>query len=94
MPRSRKRARHELSTKPLADLGYSSPLLANGTRLLVFSNSSFSNSSPSIAVLDASDLDELTYEKKGELSSYSHRLTVSGDLALWYHGLEVVDLGD
>ncbi|WP_437828411.1 hypothetical protein [Sorangium sp. So ce1153] len=89
MPRSRKRARHELSTKPLADLGYSSPLLANGTRLLVFSNSS-----PSIAVLDASDLDELTYEKKGELSSYSHRLTVSGDLALWYHGLEVVDLGD
>ncbi|XXX74279.1 beta-propeller domain-containing protein [Sorangium sp. So ce134] len=82
----------ELATKSFAELSYGSPLLADGTRLLVTSSGP-----PSIAVIDASDLDALTYETKGELSSYIYRVTLDGDRALCslgHHGLEVVDLGD
>ncbi|WP_437721952.1 beta-propeller domain-containing protein [Sorangium sp. So ce861] len=84
--------RIELVRKPFAELSYSSPLFADGTRLLVSSYSP-----PSLSVIDASDLDALTFETKGELSSYVHRVTVDGDRALCSlgpHGLEVVDLGD
>ncbi|KYF78575.1 hypothetical protein BE20_07785 [Sorangium cellulosum] len=84
--------RIELVRKPFAELTHSSPLFADGTRLLVSSHSP-----PSLAVIDASDLDALTYETKGELSSYIYRVTVDGDRALCslgHNGLEVVDLGD
>ncbi|WP_437753314.1 beta-propeller domain-containing protein [Sorangium sp. So ce1389] len=82
----------ETATRPSAELGFGGPLLADGKRLLISSYSP-----PSIAVLDAADLDELTYETKGELSSYTYQVTVSGDRALCslgHHGLEIVDLGD
>ncbi|WP_437808938.1 beta-propeller domain-containing protein [Sorangium sp. So ce1078] len=87
-----KEGRIELATKAIADFSFSSPLLADGTRLLVASSYP-----PSIAILDASDLDELTYETKGETSSYAYRVTLDGDRALCslgHHGLEIVDLGD
>ncbi|WP_437304108.1 beta-propeller domain-containing protein [Sorangium sp. So ce388] len=82
----------ETATRLSAELGFGGPLLADGKRLLLSSYSP-----PSIAVLDAADLDELTYETKGELSSYPTRVTVSGDRALCplgHYGLEVVDIGD
>ncbi|WP_437574975.1 beta-propeller domain-containing protein [Sorangium sp. So ce887] len=82
----------ELVTKPIPELSNASPVLADGTRLLVSGYSP-----PSLAVLDASDLDELTYETKAELSSYVYRVTLDGDRALCslgHHGLEVVDLGN
>ncbi|AUX35775.1 MULTISPECIES: beta-propeller domain-containing protein [Sorangium] len=82
----------ELARKPFAELGYSSPLIADGTRLLVASYSP-----PSLAVIDGSDVGALTYETKGELSAPVSRVTLDGDRALCslgHHGLEVVDLGD
>ncbi|XXY52993.1 beta-propeller domain-containing protein [Sorangium sp. So ce269] len=82
----------ETATQTSAEIGFGGPLLADGKRLVISSYSP-----PSIAVLDAADLDELTYETKGELSSYTYQVTVSGDRALCslgHHGLEVVDLGD
>ncbi len=80
----------ELVTKSVPD--NASPVLADGTRLLVSGYSP-----PSLAVLDASNLDKLTYETKAELSSYVYRVTLDGDRALCslgHHGLEVVDLGN
>ncbi|WP_438025785.1 beta-propeller domain-containing protein [Sorangium sp. So ce233] len=76
------------------EIGHVAPLLADGTRLVVASAQP-----PAISVLDATDLDDLTFERKGELSSYAYQdpVTVSGDRALCslgQYGLEVVDLGD
>ncbi|WP_437285795.1 beta-propeller domain-containing protein [Sorangium sp. So ce406] len=82
----------DVATQPLEDLDYGWPILADDARLVIASYNP-----PSIAVLDAADLDELTYETKGELSSYTHRVTISGDRALCslgHYGLEIVDLGD
>ncbi|WP_437733647.1 beta-propeller domain-containing protein [Sorangium sp. So ce1335] len=76
------------------EMGHVVPLLADGTRLVVAGAEP-----PAISVLDATDLDALTFERKGELSSYAYRdpVTVSGDRALCslgLYGIEVVDLGD
>lgn len=82
----------EVATKALEGLNHGWPIAAAGKRVIMSSYNP-----PSIGVVDASDLDELTYETKGELSSYVYRVTVSGDQALCslgHHGLEVVDLGD
>ncbi|WP_437828417.1 beta-propeller domain-containing protein [Sorangium sp. So ce1153] len=82
----------ELAPQTDSEIRFGWPLLADGKRLLLSSYSP-----PSLVVLDAADLDELTYETKGELSSYPTRVTVSGDRALCplgHYGLEVVDIGD
>ncbi|WP_437731574.1 beta-propeller domain-containing protein [Sorangium sp. So ce1335] len=82
----------EVVTKELDELNYGWPISADGKRAVVASYYP-----PTIGVIDATDLGEVTYETKGELSSYSHKVTVSGDLALCslgHHGLDIVDLGD
>ncbi|MGK3990259.1 beta-propeller domain-containing protein [Sorangium sp. So ce136] len=84
--------RIEIAPQTDSEIRFGWPLLADGKRLLVSSYNP-----PSLVVLDAADLDELTYETKGELSSTPNRVTVSGDRALCplgHYGLEVVDLGD
>ncbi|WP_437276197.1 beta-propeller domain-containing protein [Sorangium sp. So ce375] len=82
----------ELASKelPSADVGW--PQAVDGTRI-VFG----SYYPPTLSVLDAADLDELTFETKRELSGYLSSVTVSGDSALCSlgnYGLQVVDLGD
>jgi hypothetical protein len=52
---------------------------------------------PSISVLDATDLDALSYEREADLDGYVQSVSLSGDLALcslgpW--GLVSVDVGD
>jgi hypothetical protein len=72
-------------------LTYGSPLAAVGQRLVLASYGP-----PMLSVVDASDLDDITVEEKGELSSYVYQVTVAGDRALCslgHYGLEVVDLG-
>ncbi|WP_437851941.1 beta-propeller domain-containing protein [Sorangium sp. So ce363] len=82
----------DVAMKELSSPDAGWPRAVDGTRLLLAGYNP-----PGLSVLDAADLDELTLEMKGELSSYVSQVTISGDTALcalWYHGLEVVDLGD
>ncbi|WP_437973910.1 beta-propeller domain-containing protein [Sorangium sp. So ce295] len=82
----------DVAMKELSSPDAGWPRAVDGTRLLLAGYNP-----PGLSVLDAADLDELTLEMKGELSSYVSQVTISGDnalCALWYHGLEVVDLGD
>ncbi|AUX46202.1 hypothetical protein SOCE26_077070 [Sorangium cellulosum] len=82
--------RIRVATQTSAEIGQGQPLLADGTRLILSTYNP-----PAIAVLDAADLDELTFERKGELSSYAHQVTLAGDralCALGHYGLDVVDL--
>lgn len=52
-------------------------------------------STPGIHVLDATDLSDITFTKKGDVTSYVYDVTLDGDSALCAmgpYGLEVVDL--
>jgi hypothetical protein len=50
-----------------------------------------------LSVLDATDLDALSFEQKGEIPFYAQSVEVSGDKALCSlgeYGLSVIDLGE
>ncbi|WP_437671768.1 beta-propeller domain-containing protein [Sorangium sp. So ce131] len=82
--------RIRVATQTSEDIGQGQPLLADGTRLILSTYDP-----PAIAVLDAADLDELTFERKGELSSYIYQVTLDGDRALCslgHYGIDVIDL--
>jgi hypothetical protein len=81
----------EVVTSDTEALSYANPVAASGARLIMSGYNP-----PSLYVLDATDLDNVTSESKGELASYIYQAVVSGDRAfcsLGYYGLQVVDLG-
>jgi hypothetical protein len=82
----------ELASKEISPANVGWPRAVDGTRLLFASDYP-----PTLSVFDAADLDDLTFEMKGELSGNLSTVTVSGDSALCSlgnYGLDVVDLGD
>ncbi|XXT20181.1 beta-propeller domain-containing protein [Sorangium sp. So ce429] len=81
------------ATQEVAGLSHlsGSLFLAAGARLLVIDNDD-----PALSVVDATDLNALSFEKKSELFAYVYHATLSGDRALCSsgrYGLEVVDVG-
>lgn len=82
----------ELASYELPEQRQVVPRSVNGKRLILSGYDPYS-----ISVLDATDLDNVTFEDKAKLSSFPQHVTISGDHALCSigpFGLEVVDLGD
>lgn len=80
----------DVVTTDTEDLSYGNPVAASGARLVIAGYNP-----PSIHVLDATDLDNVTFASKGELTSYANQVVVSDDRAfcsLGYYGLQLIDL--
>jgi hypothetical protein len=74
------------------EVAESNPVAVDGTTLVMTSWNP-----PSLSVLDASDMGELTVTRMGELASYANDVTVHNGQALCSlggYGLEVVDLAE